>query len=82
MAQKSEIAGCPGCGNFAIRKPWRRLCRNSRSRERIFVFTSGIGQAANRNIPLNPLLLALAIGAPFVARGFAGEQDHLKELIT
>jgi len=31
--------------------------------------------------PLNPLLLALASGATFVARGFAGDISHLKILI-
>jgi 2-oxoglutarate ferredoxin oxidoreductase subunit beta len=31
--------------------------------------------------PLNPLLLALASGAGFVARGFAMEKEHLKDLI-
>jgi len=31
--------------------------------------------------PLNPLLLALASGATFVARGFAGDITHLKMLI-
>ena len=35
----------------------------------------------SRNIPLNPLALAITMGAPFVARGFAGEKEHLKELI-
>lgn len=35
----------------------------------------------NENIPLNPLSLAIAIGAPFVGRGFAGDPDHLKGLI-
>jgi 2-oxoglutarate ferredoxin oxidoreductase subunit beta len=35
----------------------------------------------NRNIPLNPLALAVTLGAPFVARGFAGDKEHLKELI-
>jgi 2-oxoglutarate ferredoxin oxidoreductase subunit beta len=35
----------------------------------------------NGNIPLNPLSLAITMGAPFVARGFAGDRDHLKELI-
>jgi 2-oxoglutarate ferredoxin oxidoreductase subunit beta len=34
-----------------------------------------------RNIPLNPLALAITLGAPFVARGFAGEKEHLKDLI-
>ena len=31
--------------------------------------------------PINPLLLSLDTGASFVARGFAGEQKHLIELI-
>jgi 2-oxoglutarate ferredoxin oxidoreductase subunit beta len=31
--------------------------------------------------PLNPLTLAIAIGAGFVARGFAGDIDHLTETI-
>ena len=35
----------------------------------------------NPNIPLNPLALAITMGAPFVARGFAGDKEHLKELI-
>jgi len=35
----------------------------------------------NANIPLNPLSLAITMGAPFVARGFAGEQQHLKAVI-
>lgn len=35
----------------------------------------------NENEPLNPIALALVVGAPFVARGFAGEKDHLKELL-
>jgi 2-oxoglutarate/2-oxoacid ferredoxin oxidoreductase subunit beta len=33
------------------------------------------------NTPLNPLALAITMGAPFVARGFAGDKEHLKELI-
>jgi 2-oxoglutarate ferredoxin oxidoreductase subunit beta len=36
----------------------------------------------NLNTPLNPLALAITMGAPFVARGFAGDKEHLKELIT
>jgi len=32
--------------------------------------------------PLNPLTVALALEAPFVARGFAGDEKHLTELIT
>jgi len=35
----------------------------------------------NANIPLNPMSLAITMGAPFVARGFAGEQEHLKAVI-
>ena len=35
----------------------------------------------NPNAPLHPLTLAIAMGAPFVARGFAREKDHLKDLI-
>ncbi len=35
----------------------------------------------NPEQPLNPILLALASGATFVARGFSGEIEHLKELI-
>jgi len=31
--------------------------------------------------PLNPILFAIACGATFVARGFAGEVEHLKNLI-
>src|SRR5712692_8699576 len=31
--------------------------------------------------PLNPIALALAAGATFVARGFSGEQKHLTDLI-
>lgn len=35
----------------------------------------------NPEYPLNPLHLALASGATFVARGFSAEVEHLKELI-
>jgi len=35
----------------------------------------------NPNIPLNPLALAVTVGAPFVARGFAGDKEHLTALI-
>ena len=34
-----------------------------------------------KNIPLNPMLLALSLGASFVARGFSGDNQHLSELI-
>ncbi len=35
----------------------------------------------NPENPLNPLIIALASGATFVARGFSGDVMHLKELI-
>jgi len=35
----------------------------------------------NENRPLNPVSLAVAMGAPFVARGFAGDPDHLKMIL-
>jgi 2-oxoglutarate ferredoxin oxidoreductase subunit beta len=35
----------------------------------------------NIEAPINPISLALAAGATFVARGFSGEQKHLTELI-
>ena len=35
----------------------------------------------NIESPVNPILLALACGATFIARGFSGEQKHLTELI-
>ncbi len=31
--------------------------------------------------PFNPLLVALSLGAGFVARSFSGEQEHLKEMM-
>jgi 2-oxoglutarate ferredoxin oxidoreductase subunit beta len=35
----------------------------------------------NIEAPVNPISLALAAGATFVARGYSGEQKHLTELI-
>jgi len=35
----------------------------------------------NENIPLNPIALAITMGAPFVARSFAGDSDHVKDII-
>ncbi len=46
-----------------------------------FSVKSDLAPQGNQNIPLNPVALAIAMGAPFVARGFAGEREHLKELI-
>jgi 2-oxoglutarate ferredoxin oxidoreductase subunit beta len=46
-----------------------------------FAVKNALSPQGSQNIPLNPLTLAVTMGAPFVARGFAGERDHLKELI-
>ena len=175
MEAKSDIAWCPGCGNFAIRDVLEKALPELPVPANKIVITSGIGQAAkmphylkvnyfnglhgrslplavgiklarpdltviaysgdgcmygeggnhliqtirrrlditilvsdnqvyaltkgqsspttdpgvknslspegNRNTPLNPLALAITMGAPFVARGFAGDKEHLKELI-
>ncbi|MCE5266021.1 MAG: thiamine pyrophosphate-dependent enzyme [Deltaproteobacteria bacterium] len=35
----------------------------------------------NPNLPLNPLALAVTMGAPFAARGFAGDKEHLAGVI-
>ncbi len=35
----------------------------------------------NENTPLNPLTLAIVMGAPFVARGFAGDAKGLTQLL-
>ena len=40
-----------------------------------------LSPGGNPNLPLNPLALAITMGAPFVARGFAGDKEHLKALI-
>ncbi|ACL69287.1 thiamine pyrophosphate-dependent enzyme [Halothermothrix orenii] len=49
--------------------------------------TTGMGMKTRvqtdgvKSEPLNPLSMALGMGVGFVARGFVGEGDHLKELI-
>ncbi len=35
----------------------------------------------NLNIPFNPVLMAIAAGAGFVARSFSGKPDHLREMM-
>jgi len=42
---------------------------------------TGVQVKGVKNLPLNPLLLALAGGATFVARSFAGNRKHLKEMM-
>jgi len=40
-----------------------------------------LNPGGNPNLPLNPLALAITTGAPFVARGFAGDKEHLAAII-
>jgi 2-oxoglutarate ferredoxin oxidoreductase subunit beta len=40
-----------------------------------------LSPGGNENIPLNPIALAITMGAPFVARCFASDRDHMKEII-
>ncbi|MDD2560791.1 MAG: thiamine pyrophosphate-dependent enzyme [Eubacteriales bacterium] len=42
---------------------------------------TGAQAEGSQNIPFNPVLLALAAGAGFVARGFSGKPDHLQMLM-
>ena len=42
---------------------------------------TSIQPEGNINTPLNPLLLAIAAGAGFVARGFTGKKEHLVSLM-
>ncbi|WKY49002.1 2-oxoacid:ferredoxin oxidoreductase subunit beta [Eubacteriaceae bacterium ES3] len=44
-------------------------------------FVTGVQPSGNINTPLNPLLMALAAGAGFVARGFSGHKQHLVSLM-
>jgi len=43
--------------------------------------TNMLDPQGNESEPLNPLALAIVVGAPFVARGFSGEPEHLKNLL-
>lgn len=40
-------------------------------------YITGVQTAGSIHAPLNPLLMAIAAGAGFVARGFSGEPEHL-----
>ena len=42
---------------------------------------TGVQADGSINMPFNPMLLALAAGAGFVARGFTGDQEQLVELM-
>jgi 2-oxoglutarate ferredoxin oxidoreductase subunit beta len=175
MLKRTDMAWCPGCGNFPIRDVLEKALQELSIPMKDIVFTSGIGQAAkmphyldvnyfnglhgralplavgiklarpdltviaysgygcnygeggnhfihtirrrlditiltsnnqvysltkgqsspttdlsvkndlsprgNENIPLNPIALAITMGAPFVARCNASDRDHMKEII-
>ncbi|HAB61072.1 MAG TPA: 2-oxoacid ferredoxin oxidoreductase, partial [Lachnospiraceae bacterium] len=42
---------------------------------------TGVQVTGSINTPLNPILLAIAAGAGFVARSFSGDRDHLKQIM-
>lgn len=42
---------------------------------------NNLDPGGNLNAPLNPLTLAIAAGAPFVARSFSADMPHLKEVV-
>ncbi len=42
---------------------------------------TGVQTAGNINTPFNPLLIALAAGAGFVARAFSGDPEHLVSMM-
>lgn len=42
---------------------------------------TGVQTDGNRNMPLNPVLLAIASGAGFVARGFSGDSKQLVSIM-
>ncbi len=43
---------------------------------------TGVQTAGSMNEPLNPLLVALALGAGFVARAFSGDKAHLTSIMV
>ena len=44
-------------------------------------YITDIQPNGSNNIPLNPILLAIALGCGFVARAFSGEREHLIEVM-
>jgi 2-oxoglutarate ferredoxin oxidoreductase subunit beta len=42
---------------------------------------TGVQVTGSQNLPFNPMLIALAAGAGFVARGFTGDREQLVELM-
>lgn len=45
-------------------------------------FVTGVQTAGSMSQPLNPVLMAIAAGAGFVARGFTGRKEQLIDLMT
>jgi len=44
-------------------------------------FVGGSTPCGSKEEPMNPIAIALASGATFVARGYVNEKEHLKELV-
>ena len=44
-------------------------------------YITDVQSNGSNNIPLNPMLLAIALGCGFVARAFSGDQEHLKAVM-
>ncbi len=44
-------------------------------------FVSDVQTSGSHNLPLNPVLLAIAAGAGFVARAFTGDKSHLVSIM-
>jgi 2-oxoglutarate ferredoxin oxidoreductase subunit beta len=44
-------------------------------------FVTAVQTMGNLNIPLNPVMLAISLGAGFVARAFTGDKDHLTAIM-
>lgn len=43
---------------------------------------AGKTPACNMGVPFNPLVMAIAAGATFVARSFSGDREHLAQIMT
>ena len=43
---------------------------------------TGVQTAGTVNEPINPVLMAVALGAGFVARAFSGDKDHLASIMV
>src|SRR5437870_4139663 len=78
---------CPGCGDFGVLAAIQKALVDLQIPNHNVVAISGIGMKTksmpfgNIEAPVNPISMALAAGATFVARGFSGDQKHLTDLI-